>query len=81
MGNYDVYVFCTECLDIHRMSTGMTLEDGPVEKQSVASAYAGKQPPPDIATLLKNQFQCPETGKTFVQEDINQIFLVPVLYV
>lgn len=80
MGRYDVYVICSECLDVHRMSTGITLEDGPKEKQSIASAYAEKRPPSDIVTLLKNGLQCPETGKTFVQEDINQIFLVPVLY-
>ena len=80
MGKYDVYVICSECLDVHLMSTGITLEDGPKERQSIASAYAGKRPPPDIVTLLKNDLQCPETGRAFVQEDINQIFLVPVLY-
>ena len=46
MGRYDVYVICSECLDVHLVSTGITLEDGPKEKQSIASAYAEKRPPP-----------------------------------
>jgi hypothetical protein len=81
MGKYDVYVFCNECLDVHRMGTGIILNEGPKEKQSIANAYAGKEIPPNIRTLLSSNFQCPHTGKAIPQEDPNEIFLVPVVFI
>lgn len=81
MGNYDVYVFCNQCGDVHLMAKGIFIDDGPDEKQSIGNAYAGRNLPKHIATITKNEVQCPETGRRFVQEDDQQFFLVPVVYV
>jgi hypothetical protein len=43
---------------------------------SVGVFYTGKQPLPKIADLIDSQALCPQTGKMFTQNDINQIFLV-----
>ena len=80
MGTYDVYVFCNECSDVHCMGKGISLEDGPAGKESLGRAYAGKELPPDIATLLKSGLQCPQTNNTFVQQDTDEVFLVPVVF-
>jgi len=79
--NYDVYVFCNECGDMHRMATGVALEDGPSEKQSIGYAYAGKNLPPVLEGFFDNSLKCPETGRSFIQDDSHQAFLVPVVFV
>jgi hypothetical protein len=81
MGVYDVYILCDECFDFHRIGTGITLEDGPANKQSIDEAYAGKKLPSDIASLLNNDFQCPNTGKRIVEKDNSQVFLIPVVFI
>jgi len=60
------------------MPITVTLDDGPAERESIGNTYAGKALPPKVATLNHNIMTCPETGKRFVQEDNNQIFLVAI---
>ncbi len=79
MANYAVYVFCNECSDVHPMGISIKRDDGPTEKQSIGDLFAGKELPQDIANLINNTTVCPSTGKAFVQEDNNQVFLVPVM--
>jgi len=78
MAKYDVYVFCNECGDVHKMGIRIGLDDGPAKKESIGNVYAGKELPPNIAQLSKNEMTCPKTGKIFTQKDNNQIFIVSV---
>lgn len=78
MAKYAVYAFCNACSDVHPMGINVTLDDGPAEKGSLHNTYAGKAMPPTAATLHDNTTFCPNTGKRFVQEDNNQIFLVAI---
>lgn len=77
MPKYDIFVFCDECADVHRMPITVVLDDGPIEKKSVGDTYAGRALPPDVATLTNNRVQCSKTGQMFTQKDNHQIFLVP----
>ena len=60
------------------MSIAISLKDGPVEKESIGNTYAGKELDPNVANLINNKIQCPNTGKLTIQEDNNQVFLVPI---
>ena len=76
MAKYEVYVFCNNCGDVHRMKMLVDLHDGPAERESIADFYEGKDLPENIANLTSNYIQCPNTGRMFRQKDNNQIFLV-----
>ena len=78
MANYDVYVFCNECSDVHPMGVRIALDDGPVEKESIGDLYAGQELPLAITNLVNNKTKCPNTGNLFTQKDNNQVFLVPI---
>jgi hypothetical protein len=78
MAQYDVYVFCNDCSDVHKMGIVVALEDGPAEKQSIGNLFAGEELPSHIANVMHNMTVCPKTGKAFTQEDNNQVFLVPM---
>ena len=78
MADYDVYVFCNECNDVHSAELRIELQYGPVDKQSVSDVYSGGEPPAVIKMLKNSYYQCSKTGKTFFQKDQNQVFLVPV---
>jgi len=78
MANYSVYVFCDDCGDVHPMGISIGLEDGPPDKASIGDTYAGKELPPQIATLTNNTTYCPKSGKSILQRDNNQVFLVPI---
>jgi len=76
MPQFEVYVFCNECGQPHSAHIAMQL-DLPVEKHSIGDLYAGQEVPPNLR-MTNNYFQCPNTGKMFVQQDNRQVFLVPV---
>lgn len=78
MASYDVHVFCDECSGVHPMGVRIQLNDGPADKQSVGDTYRGKSVPTTVANFIHNYVTCQKTGKLFVQQDNNQIFLVPV---
>lgn len=46
MGVYSVYVFCGECADVHPMGITISLDKGPVDKQSIGDTYKGEDLPP-----------------------------------
>lgn len=78
MAQYSVHFFCDECGQVHPLGISIALADGPPEKQSVGDLCAGKELPQEIATLMGNMTNCPNTGKLTSQKDNNQVFLVPV---
>ena len=78
MADYDVYVLCNECNDVHSVELRIELQYGPVNKQSVSDVYSGREPPAVIRMLKNSCYPCSKTGKTFFQKDQNQVFLVPV---
>jgi hypothetical protein len=77
MPQYDVYALCNYCGTMHPMGIGIYLDDGPADKQSIENFYQGKSWPPQVQALRFHKTLCLKTGKTFTQEDDNQIFLVP----
>ncbi len=78
MPNYDVYAFCNICGGTHPSGIGFTWEDGPDQKTKVADAFDGIELPPGIVTIKNNYFKCKETGEMYLQEDNDQLFLVPI---
>jgi hypothetical protein len=78
MAQYRVYACCNRCDRLHRMDTILTLDDGPINRQSIAKAYKGKRVPPQVARLTQAYVSCRESGNVFVQQDRKQIVLVPI---
>ena len=78
MAKYSVIFFCNECSKVHPLGVAVVLDDGPADKQSIGDFYAGKELPPEVATLISNESKCPNTGRTTTQEDNKQVFIVPV---
>jgi len=75
----DVLYFCTACRRIHPMGVSLPLEVGFLNTKTVSEAYSGKPLPSYVAMLVGSSVKCSETGKSFVLEDINQLYLTPVL--
>ena len=75
---YSIFVSCNKCAGEHETGISITLEDGPVEKHTLAGFYSGKNLPKTLATLSNQSFPCPLTGRQFIQKDTKQIFLVPI---
>jgi len=78
MAKYSVYFFCDECSQVHPLGILIELNDGPAKKESIGDTYAGKELPPQVATLIGNMTNCPITKRLTSQKDNNQVFLVPV---
>jgi hypothetical protein len=76
MAQYDVYFFCDECSEVHPLGIGIGLDDGPPEKGSIGDTYRGKELRPEVANLIGNMTNCPNTGRLTSQKDNNQVFLV-----
>lgn len=79
MSRYAIHVYCDECSVPHYAGVSVVLTDGPTEKASVASHYAGKTVPPVLALMLRNPVKCPKTGKHYQQTDSNLIYIAPTL--
>ncbi len=75
---YYISAVCNACGDLHIVGTAFSLPGGPVNKQSIADAYANKDPPADIAALKEIRVHCHKIGRHYAQRDHNKIFLVPV---
>jgi len=50
------------------------------DQASIRDTYAERELPPQVATLIGNMTQCPNTRKMTSQEDNNQVFLIPIGY-
>jgi hypothetical protein len=67
MPKYGIFASCNACGDDHPMGILVILQSGPVKKQSIASAFAGKDLPPNLASLKDNRVYCPKTGRGYAQ--------------
>jgi hypothetical protein len=74
---YDIFVVCNACGDLHPREVSVTLGHGPASKQSIADVYAGKDLPANFAALKDRRVYCPKTGRHYSQSDNKKIFLVP----
>lgn len=78
MAKYSVHIFCDACGNTHPMGVAVKLADGPADRASLGDAYAGRDLPPEIMTMLGNMTRCPATGRLIQQRDNSQVFLVPI---
>ena len=77
MSRYMIHVFCEDCTATHSMGVSVVLNDGPPEKTSISTVYAGRSLPSNLMIMLRNAVKCPKTGKIFQQTDNNKIFIAP----
>jgi hypothetical protein len=75
---YSIVASCNKCAGVHETSISITIEGGPVHKQSIGDFYHGKSLPKALSTVSSDSFSCPLTGRQFIQKDTKQIFLVPI---
>ena len=75
--NYGVFVSCNKCGEMHDIGISVTMEDGPLVKQSIAALSDGKPLPKVLSDLCNNSVTCPKTGRQSTQKDNHHIFLVP----
>jgi hypothetical protein len=75
--SYGVFVSCNKCGGMHEMGVSVTMTDGPMVKQSIASLYDGKALPKVLSDLSGNSVTCPKTGRQSIQKNNDYIFLVP----
>jgi hypothetical protein len=71
---YNIFVFCNKCAGVHDMGISITMEDGPVDKQSIGAFYDGKNLPKSLASLTSSSITCPKTGKQSTQKNHHQTF-------
>jgi hypothetical protein len=57
----------------------LPLEVGFLNTKTVSEAYSGKPLPSHVAMLVGSSVTCRKTGQSFVLEDINKLYLTPVL--
>jgi hypothetical protein len=79
IARYDVLYLCTACRRIHPMGVSLPLEVGFLNTKTVSEAYSGKPLPSYVAMLGGSSVTCRKTGKSFVLENINKLYLTPVL--
>ncbi len=60
------------------LSIGIALDYGAAAPQSIGDVYDGRELPLEVAMLVNNVTMCPTTGRSILQQDNNQVFLVPV---
>lgn len=74
---YSIVVTCNKCAGLHEMEISVTIENGPVDKQSIGDLFDGKSLPKSLANLTNTSISCPKTGRQSTQKNYHQIFLVP----
>ena len=75
---FSVFASCHKCAGEHETGISITMEGGPVDKQSIGDFYNGKSFPKSLASLSSTTLTCHLTGRQFIQKDTKQIFLVPI---
>ena len=76
--SYGISVSCNKCGGMHDMGVSVTMTDGPVVQQSIASLFEGKALPQALSDLCGNSVTCPKTGRQTIQKNSHHIFLVPL---
>jgi hypothetical protein len=79
MARYDVLYLCTACRRLHPMGVSLQLAVGFLNTKTVSEAYSGKPLPSYVAMLGGSSVTFRKTGKSFVLENINKLYLTPVL--
>jgi hypothetical protein len=74
---YDIFVLCTECGALHPMGVRVHLDVGPEAKQNIPDTFKEKSRPPQIVALEGHKTLCLKTGRLFVQENDDRVFLIP----
>jgi hypothetical protein len=74
---YSIAVACNKCGGLHETGISVTIENGPVAKQSVGALYEGKSLPKSLADVTNTSITCSKTGRQSTQKNLHQIFLVP----
>ena len=74
---YSIVVACNKCGGLHDTGISVTIENGPVSKQSVGVLYEGKNLPKSLADITNTSITCSKTGRQSTQKNLHQIFLVP----
>jgi hypothetical protein len=59
------------------MRIRIDLDDGPLDKRSISDAYSGKTQPPQLQAVEGHNVLCLKTGKTFIQSNLDNVYLVP----
>jgi hypothetical protein len=60
------------------MRATLLLDDGPIEKATVADAYKDKALPLKLVKLLKSDILCPELAKSVTLADPDKVYLLPI---
>jgi hypothetical protein len=60
MAQYRILVFCTDCGRMHPARSTLLLDDGPIEKTTIADAYKNRPLPMELVKLIKQDILCPE---------------------
>jgi hypothetical protein len=76
---YMIHVFCKECSESHPSGVVIYRDEEISPAQSIAEVFEGRELPAEIVIVTGNQFQCPKTGKFFLQRDYRQVFLVRMI--
>lgn len=74
---FNIFASCHKCAGVHETGISITMENGPLDKQSIGDFYNGKSFPKILASLSSAILTCHLTGRQFIQKDTKQIFLVP----
>jgi hypothetical protein len=77
MALYRILVFCIGCGRTHPVRSTLLLDDGPIEKTTIADAYKHKPLPMELVKLLKQDILCPELA-TSVMLDTEKVYLLPI---
>lgn len=73
---FSVHYFCNACGKVHPMGHEFTLDLAIDDWATIQDVYVGYPISRRLMTIELNELQCPETGRTVVQQDNNQVFLV-----
>ena len=77
MSRYMIHVYCDDCANTHSSGVSIVLAEGPPEKTSIGTLYAGRNVPANLNIMLRNAVKCPKTGRIFQQTDNNKIYIAP----
>jgi hypothetical protein len=76
VATFRLFARCQFCDEGHPFPFAISLPLESSNNGCVGEIYNGKQTPRDIVNIVKNKVACTSVDKYFVQEDLNQVFLV-----
>ena len=79
MAKYSIRFKCDECGQVHTMGHDILLENGPTSKASISDIFAHRDINLEVVKVIRNKTLCPDTGNLTSQQDIQKIFLIPLV--